>query len=128
MEKIKKYEESIISILEANIGGRYLNATGIETFFSIDSERHHYFLYMLGWKDKKRTHSILLHLDIINEKIWVQENNTEIQIGLELINRGVLREDIILAFHYPGDWKFTDYGYDESYIHKIVNKEKVVFI
>ena len=40
-------------------------------------------------------------IDIINEKIWIQQNNTEAKIVDELLERGVLREDIVLGFQHP---------------------------
>ncbi len=40
-------------------------------------------------------------LIIIDEKVWVQENNTEIEIGEELVERGIVREDIVAGLIHP---------------------------
>jgi hypothetical protein len=52
----------------------------------------------VGWVGHRRVHGCVLHLDIINEKIWVQHNTTELQIGQELVAIGIHKEDIIVWF------------------------------
>jgi hypothetical protein len=42
-----------------------------------------------------------LHLDIIDGKIWVQYNMTEMPITQKLLAQGVAREDIVLGFQAP---------------------------
>jgi hypothetical protein len=51
-----------------------------------------------------------MHLDIKNEKIWIQWNGTEDDIAVKLMNMGVLRDDIVLGFHTPYMRQFTDYA------------------
>jgi hypothetical protein len=64
----------------------------------------------VGWVGHRRVHGCVLHLDIINEKIWVQHNTTELQIGQELVSIGIPREDIILGFQAPYMRQYTDFG------------------
>jgi len=40
----------------------------------------------------------MLHLEIKNGKVWVQQNWTEIEIGKELMARGIPKTDIVLGF------------------------------
>jgi len=51
-----------------------------------------------------------IHLDIKNEKIWIQRNMTEIDIGQVLVEMGVSKEDIILGLHPPYKRPYTGYG------------------
>jgi hypothetical protein len=44
----------------------------------------------------------LVHLDIINGKVWIQRDNTEEGIGYELEAAGIPKSDIVPAFH-PAD-------------------------
>jgi hypothetical protein len=55
----------------------------------------------VGWDKNRRVHDRALHLDIIDGKIWVQHNMTEMQIAQKLIEQGVAREDIVLGFQAP---------------------------
>ncbi len=41
-----------------------------------------------------------MHLDIIGDKIWIQRDGTDRPIADELVEAGVPKEDIVLAF-YP---------------------------
>ena len=40
-----------------------------------------------------------MHLDIIDGKIWIQHDGTEIGVANELVEMGVPKEDIVLAYH-----------------------------
>ncbi|MHC5597432.1 MAG: element excision factor XisI family protein [Nostoc sp.] len=52
----------------------------------------------------------VLHLDIIDEKIWIQQDGTEVEIANELVESGVPREDIVLGFQLPSLRKYTDFA------------------
>lgn len=39
-----------------------------------------------------------MHLEIKGDKIWIQQNWTELQIAQELVKRGVPAEQIVLGF------------------------------
>ena len=76
-----------------------------------DSEHDSYLLYRTGWKDElKRVHFCVFHLDIKNNKVWVQEDATDYDIVGELEEHGVPKEDIVLAFHAPYKRPFTGYA------------------
>ncbi len=51
-----------------------------------------------------------MHLDIKDGKIWIQHNMTEVDLGQELVNRGVPAEDIILGLQPPYKRPYTNYG------------------
>jgi hypothetical protein len=64
----------------------------------------------VGWRNQKRIYGPVLHLDIINGKIWIQQDGTEVGIANELIAIGVPKEDIVLAFHPPSMRKYTEFA------------------
>ena len=39
-----------------------------------------------------------MHLDIKDNKIWIQQDGTEIGVANELVALGVPKEDIVLAY------------------------------
>ena len=49
-------------------------------------------------------------LNIKNHKVWVQHDGTEVGIADELVKLGVLKEDIVLAFHEPLVRKYTGFA------------------
>ena len=51
---------------------------------------------------------MLIHMDIINGKIWAQRNSTEIDLGAVLTGQGVPKSDIVIGFYTTG-----------SYLHSI---------
>ncbi len=63
-----------------------------------DTQNHHYQLLIAGWKADKYRFKVLFHLDIIDDKIWLQQNDTEFAIADELVEKGISRADIVLGF------------------------------
>lgn len=98
MDKIKNYSKIIIALLEELSAKRYANAPSIERLVLADETRHHYQLIDIGWQKGIYIFNPLLHFDIRDGKVWVQQNDTEIEIGDELIARGVSPKDVVLGF------------------------------
>ena len=65
-----------------------------ETIFDRQADR--YLLVTIGWQGRKRIHTTILHLDIRENQVWVQCNNTDQDIVAELVDRGVAQEDIVV--------------------------------
>lgn len=82
----------------------------VEAQTIFDTEHDHYQLVYVGWENKRRVYGCVLHLDIKNEKVWIQHNGTEANIGDELVALGVLKQDIVLGFHSPYKRQFTDFA------------------
>lgn len=67
-----------------------------------DRERDRYLVIHNGWrKNSYRIYGCAMQLDIIEGKIWIQHNSTEIYIERELVQRGVDSQDIIFGFRAP---------------------------
>lgn len=64
----------------------------------------------VGWDGHKRVHAPLIHVDIIDGKVWIQHDGTSRPVADELVARGIPREDVVLGFHPPDVRPFTDYG------------------
>jgi XisI protein len=52
----------------------------------------------------------LIHLDIIDRKIWIQQDGTEIGIANELVDLGISPQQIVLAFKTLERRKITDFA------------------
>ncbi|MBF2020024.1 MAG: XisI protein [Hydrococcus sp. C42_A2020_068] len=64
----------------------------------------------MGWEGKRRVHSCLVHLEIIDDKIWIQRDGTEDGIANDLVAAGIPKNQIILAFHPPEIRQHTEYA------------------
>jgi len=78
--------------------------------FVEDPKKDHFEVLRFGWEGHRRIHGTILHLDIIDGKIWIQYDGTDRPIAEELVRAGVPKEDIVLA-EKPADVRpFTGYG------------------
>src|SRR5262245_24404121 len=68
----------------------------LQTVF--DRHQDHYLLIMMGWEGVRRVHGCLVQVDIIDGKFWIQRDGTEYSIAQELLDAGVPKERIVLAF------------------------------
>lgn len=84
----------------------------IQTVF--DTEQDRYQLLYVGWRGSKRDFGCVLHLDIKDGKIWIQYDGTEVGIANQLVELGVPKQDIVLAFHEPEVRQFTEFGIGEA--------------
>jgi hypothetical protein len=110
MDKLEQYRNYIQELL-IDYSRHHKPAYGdIDTQAILDTVRDHYQIVHLGWKQTKFIHSCVIHIDIKNEKIWIQWNGTEIDIAEELVAKGVPKEDIVLGFQTPFMRQFTDYA------------------
>jgi hypothetical protein len=109
MERIEKYEDYVEKIIKTY--GNYKPSYGdVEVQMILDRENHHYQLINVGWNNDRRIRGCVLHIDIKDGKIWIQHDGTETGIANELIELGVLKDDIVLAYHSPYRRKFTGFA------------------
>ncbi|TRU29074.1 MAG: hypothetical protein EWV81_03370 [Microcystis aeruginosa Ma_SC_T_19800800_S464] len=52
----------------------------------------------------------IIPVDIINNKIWVQQDGTASAIANKLVARGVPKENIVLAYHGPPVRQYTEFA------------------
>jgi XisI protein len=109
MDKIVIYRE-IIQALLTEIGSYKSLHPEIETQLLFDTTRDHYQILKTGWRDLKRTYGIVIHIDIVNGKAWIQQNATDLLIAEKLVERGIPKEDIVLGFHAPYKRQYTEFA------------------
>ncbi len=109
MDKISFYQQSILKILGEYAKIRYANVDG-ENQLIADKESHRYQVMTIGWEGKKFIHDCPMRMDIINGKIWIQQNMTEIDLGKELVEMGVPKSDIVIGFFSPKMREYSEYA------------------
>ena len=109
MAKVDEYRDYIKRILTEFSNYKSLNEE-VEAQTIFDTENDHYQLVHVGWRNKRRIYGCVLHVDIKDNKIWIQHDGTEIGIAGELEKLGVPKSDMVLGFHAPYKRKFTDFA------------------
>lgn len=109
---VEQYRQYIRQLLSerANRISTKPNAEEYEVQTIFDPEQDHYQLMYVGWRGNKRDFGCILHLDIKDGKIWIQHDGTEIGIANQLVELGVPKQDIVLAFHEPAVREYTGFG------------------
>ncbi len=107
--KLKKYENAIISILSEYEKIKYANVVGGNQLV-IDKKNHQYQVLTIGWDKDEFVHDCPMHFAIIEHKVWVQQNMTEWEVGEMLEDRGVPKTDIVVGFLSPDLRAYTKYA------------------
>jgi hypothetical protein len=108
METLEKHRVYVQEIIEKY--GHFSYNDDIETQIITDEKHDHYQLVHVGWCNNRRTYGCVLHIDIKNDKIWIQHDGTEIGMANEFVILGVPKEDIVLAFHAPYKRQYTEFA------------------
>jgi len=109
MDSLKiKYREIIEKVLQdyADFLG---NDPDVQVKLVFDKERDRYLLVEAGWQDGYRIYGTLLHVDIIDNKLWIQHDGTEEGIAVDLVAAGIPKEQIVLGFRTLEQRKYTEF-------------------
>ncbi|MCI5147901.1 MAG: XisI protein [Candidatus Electrothrix sp. MAN1_4] len=105
----KEYRDVIKSILSEYARHR---PTGgeieMETIF--DDIQGRYQLVAFGWQGKKRVHGCLIHIDLKNEKVWLQHDSTDAEIAQQLVEQGISADQIVLGFQPENYRRHSGFG------------------
>jgi hypothetical protein len=75
-----------------------------------DRERDRYLLVETGWQNGYRIYGTLLHIDLIENKLWIQHDGTEEGIADELVAAGIPKEQIVLNYKPLEQRKLTGFA------------------
>jgi hypothetical protein len=75
-----------------------------------DRENGRYLLIEVGWQNGRRIYGTLLHIDIIDRKLWIQQDGTEEGIADDLIALGIPKHQIVLGFKPIERRKLTEFA------------------
>jgi hypothetical protein len=70
----------------------------------------HYLLMLVGREGIRRVHGCLIHVDLIDGKIWIQRDGTEHGIARDLLEAGVPKDQIVLAFRSPEMRQYSEFA------------------
>jgi hypothetical protein len=85
-----------------------------------DDARRYYMAVRLGWSPRKRIYLCLVHIEIRDDLVIIQCNNTEDEVATELVNMGVPAENIRLEFLPPANQEFSVLRNSNSSIDRVL--------
>ncbi|WP_298609325.1 XisI protein [uncultured Thiothrix sp.] len=109
MDKLKKYREAVKYILK-DYASLSPSTNEVTTQLLFDNENDHYQLMYVGWQNGRRIYGAVIHMDIMNGKVWLQYNGTEEDLAQSLLDQGVEREDIVFGFKPVSVRKHTGFA------------------
>jgi hypothetical protein len=110
MDKLTKYQQ-IVSGIVTEISKKLSANKTFESLLSIDNQHGQYLVLSDGWEGIERNYGMLVHIEVKSDcKVWLRYDGTDLEIGQELLDKGVQSSDLVLAFHSPQMRKYSGYA------------------
>lgn len=112
MDKLDRYRDPIESKLNEFVKSseRAIGPGNTRDKAIFDRHSDSYLVVREGWIGSRRVHSFVIHVEIINGKIVIQEDWTEHGIARDLEAAGVPKSEIALGFQPPEVRPLTGYA------------------
>lgn len=109
MADLENYRQHIKELILSRSKNKYANSP-LEKNPVFDNERDRYLLMVTGFEGIKRHDYALIDVEIRNGKFWIHYDGLEDGVATYLLEKGVPKSDIVLAFYSPEKRKFTDFA------------------
>jgi len=109
MDRLNEYQQIIQEVLTEYAAIPYYHRE-LQTELIIGKDDKDYLLITSGWEKSVRVHGCVVHIQIINSKIWIQRDGTEDGIANDLVNAGIPKDQIVLGFHPLEIRPYTEYA------------------
>ena len=110
MDRLKHYRQIIKDVLKAYHQLNEKSDSTTESALAFDEVHDHYLLLLMGWHKDERIKSVMIHIRLKDDKIWIEEDWTEDGVATDLLIKGIAREEIVLAFHPPHVRQYTEFA------------------
>ncbi len=109
MDKMNRYRDIIEQALTAIVAipSPYTHVKDRTVF---DRNSDNYLIIREGWENGSRAHYCVVHIEIIDGKVWIQEDGIEYGIARDLEAAGIPKSDIVLGFQPPEVRPYTEYA------------------
>lgn len=108
-DKLQQYRQWVLHVLRdhASIKPAYGD---VEVCTLFDYEGDRYQVMRSGWLQERRVYGALIQIDLKDGKCWIQYDGTEVGVANELVELGVPKQDIVLAYHAPQLRQYGDFA------------------
>ncbi|MEM6404410.1 MAG: XisI protein [Cyanobacteria bacterium P01_D01_bin.116] len=110
MDKLRNYREIVQEVLTEYHHINEKSGSTTESVLVFDELHNQYLLLLMGWDKDERIKSVMIHIRLKDDKIWIEEDWTEDGVATDLLEKGVSREEIVLAFHSPHVRQYTEFA------------------
>ena len=108
VNKQQQYRPMVEAVMDQLIEAFHAENYPVQTQVIRDHDAGHYLLFSNGWKGVRRVYGCFFHVDLAEDgKVWLQHDGTDLVVGQMLLDRGVPKTDLVLAFHHPSMRKDT---------------------
>lgn len=110
MDKLIHYQDVARQII-TEVAAKLRANDRQETLLSVDAEHGQYLVLSDSWEGIERQYGPLVHIEVkTNAKVWLRYDGTDLEIGQDLLDQGVLPTDLVLAFHSPQLRKYSGFA------------------
>jgi hypothetical protein len=104
------YRDIIKSVLQSHATYRAALPDGYTSQVLFDDERGQYLVLDLGWNGDQYLHATPIHVSLVDNKVWIQYDDTEEGIANDLMEAGIPKGDIVLGFRHPKVRQYTGFA------------------
>ena len=109
MATLERDQETLEHVL-CECADFYAGAGRLRTLRVFDRKRGQFLLMDEGWEGYKHIDQVWVHVELRDGKFWIQKDGTQDGIALDLVNAGIPKERIVLAFKHPSRWRDTEFA------------------
>jgi hypothetical protein len=95
---IDSLRDAIMQLLSESLDGKDRE---VKTEVIFDTVRDRYLLLGQGWRGQERVYGVWMHLEIREGLVWIQRNQTEVDLVGELVRLGVPEGAIVVGLIPP---------------------------
>lgn len=103
-------EEVLLENILRECAHSYAFPNRFRTLMVFDRQNGQFLLMDEGWDGFKHIHRVWVHVELRDGKFWIQKDGTEDGIAVDLVNAGIPKERIVLAFQHPGRRQYSDFA------------------
>lgn len=112
MDTLTKYKRILSSTIKeyATMKVHRIQGSTVTAKAIIDHKNGQYLLMETGWENRTFCYNTVLYFELNNQKVWIQQNNTDVLIADELVAKGIAHSDIVLGFIAPEKRQYTGFA------------------
>src|ERR1043166_7113831 len=100
MNRTNELRDTVRRVL-TDVASMMPSENDVRTELVCNDTEGHYQLGQVGWEAGRRVDDIFLHVDVLDGKIWIQHDGTDLPLARMLEEAGIRKDEIVLAFHRP---------------------------
>ena len=110
MDSVNKHKNLVRTLL-ADIANHFRQSNRWEIIEAFDEDRGQYLLFTDGWQGETRDYGCFMHIEVKpSGRIWLRRDGTDLDIGQQLLDEGVPKSELVLAFHSPKMREWSDFA------------------